>query len=243
MTAPDKDRREPRCDEVIAGEYVLGALSAEDRRKVELRLARDRQFAAMVSRWERNLSAFGEDGETIASSPGMSAAMDRRPFDRPVCDAAMVGTVSGGLWSSLSFWRALALASIAVAAGVAWSGRGTSAPQAAGGQFLAELSGEAAGLGLVVRFDEIAGVLRVAPVAAGGETGGTLELWLAEDGRAPVSLGTLPQGGEGVVALPAERRSRLAAGAVLSVSLEPAGGSPTGRMTGPLVASGAIHAD
>ena len=107
MTAYDKDMRDPRRDEVIAGEYVLGALSAEDRRKVERRLAQDRRFAAMVSRWERNLATV-EDGETRLPAVG------RRAVAVPPPDAALAGPVAGGLWNSLPFWRALALALFAV---------------------------------------------------------------------------------------------------------------------------------
>ena len=110
MTASDRQMRQPCCDEVIAGEYVLGALSPEDCCKVEARLARDRQFAAMVSRWKENLATF-EDDEALA--PGS-------PIKTP-CDAVFSGKVSGGCWNSLAFWRAVALASITVAAGLAAS--------------------------------------------------------------------------------------------------------------------------
>jgi anti-sigma-K factor RskA len=51
---------------------------------------------------------------------------------------------------------------------------------------------------------------------------------------APRSRGLLP-GGSGTVAL----RSKVLAGAdTLAVSLEPAGGSPTGKPTGPIVFAG-----
>lgn len=126
MTAFDKDMRDPRRDEVIAGEYVLGALSAEDRRKVELRLAEDRRFAAVVSRWEKNLASLDEEHPA-------SLVVVPRPRAAPVCDVRFSGTVSGGLWNSLAFWRALALALIAVVAALVVTARlpaqGTAAPQ------------------------------------------------------------------------------------------------------------------
>ena len=51
---------------------------------------------------------------------------------------------------------------------------------------------------------------------------------------APRSLGVLP-GGSGVVAL----RGKVLAGAdTLAVTVEPAGGSPTGAPTGPIVYAG-----
>ncbi|MFC3071610.1 hypothetical protein [Shinella pollutisoli] len=131
MTAFDKDMSDPRRDEVIAGEYVLGALSAEDRRRVERRLARDRRFAAVVSRWERNLADFDED------HPAYPAVARRLRVTATPCDVRFAGTVSGGLWNSLVFWRALALALLAVVVALAVTARlpvpDTAAPAPASG--------------------------------------------------------------------------------------------------------------
>ncbi|WLR92859.1 anti-sigma factor [Shinella zoogloeoides] len=245
MTASDKEMRDPRRDEVIAGEYVLGVLSAEDRRKVEARLAKDRQFAAMVNRWEENLSTFNDDYEALQPPPRAFSAIEQRilgPASPP--DAAFAGNVAGGFWNSLALWRALAFASLAVAAGLAFSMSTLLAPRpVSGGRLVADLSGEGAAINLVARYDEANGALRVTPVAAGKEKEKSLELWLVEDGKSPVSLGVLPQTGEGELAVPEQMRGRLVQGAVLAVSVEPFGGSPTGSATGPVIASGAARFD
>ena len=83
----------------------------------------------------------------------------------------------------------------------------------------------------------------VSPVAGGGAGEKSLELWLTQEGRAPVSLGVLPQTGEGPLVVPGELRARLVQGAVLSVSAEPAGSAPGGKATGPILASGAARFD
>ena len=238
MTPLDKDGRDPRRDEVIAGEYVLGVLSAEDRRKVEARLASDRQFAAMVSRWEENLSTFNDDYETIAAPQRVYAAVERRIFETPPRDAMLSGTVAGGFWNSLAFWRSVAFASIAVAAGLAVAGIDFLQPGETRKALVAELAGEANSINLLAAYDPQAGTLSLTPVAAKAEQERSLEVWLVEGDAAPVSLGVLPQTGEGSVVVPENLRSRLSAGAVLAVSLEPLGGSPTGKATGPVVASG-----
>ena len=49
--------------------------------------------------------------------------------------------------------------------------------------------------------------------------------------------------GEGRLAVPREMRSRIVEGATISVSVEPFGGSPTGRRTGPVLATGAARFD
>lgn len=43
-------------DEVLAGEYVLGALPPAAAREVEARLVRDGRFASIVQRWQDNLT-------------------------------------------------------------------------------------------------------------------------------------------------------------------------------------------
>ncbi|WP_411034602.1 anti-sigma factor domain-containing protein [Shinella sp. BYT-45] len=244
MTASDREMREPCCDEVIAGEYVLGVLSAEDRRKVEARLARDRQFAAMVSRWEENLSAFNDDYEALHLPPGARLPIEQHLLGAVPRDAVLSGRVAGGCWHSLALWRALAFASLAVAAGLAVSMSALLAPRPVnGGRLVADLTGEGAAVNLVARYDDASGAVRVTPVAGGAEKEKSLELWLAEEGKAPVSLGVLPQTGEGELVVPVETRARLVQGATLSVSVEPFGGSPTGRATGPVIASGAARFD
>lgn len=242
MTASDKEMRDPRRDEVIAGEYVLGVLSAEDRRKVEARLAQDRQFAAMVNRWEENLSTFNDDYEALQPPPRTYSAIEQRIVGAAPPDAAFSGKVAGGFWNSLALWRSLALASLVTSIGLALSMSTLMTPRPmSGGRLVADLVGENAAINLVARYDEANGALRITPVAAGKEKEKSLELWLVEEGKSPVSLGVLPQTGEGELAVPAVMRSRLVQGAVLAVSVEPFGGSPTGSATGPVIASGAAR--
>ncbi|MBD9374182.1 anti-sigma factor [Rhizobium sp. ARZ01] len=234
MTSSDQNSRDPRRDEVIAGEYVLGVLSAEDRRKVEDRLRSDRAFAAMVNRWEENLSAINQELETVTPPSRVYAAVEHRLFD--ASDARLSGS-GRGFWNSLALWRSVALASLAAIATllVAWSELlAPSSPN----RLIAELSGKDNPISLVAHYDEAKGVLTVTPMAAAQESAKSLELWLLQEGRPPASLGVLPQSGEGKLTVSPGMRSRLTRDAVLAVSVEPLGGSPTGAATGPVIASG-----
>jgi len=74
----------------------------------------------------------------------------------------------------------------------------------------------------------------IVPVAAQPDR--ALELWaVPTDGTSPRSLGVLPTGAGATVAL----RAKVLAGVdTLAVSVEPPGGSPTGKPTGPIVYAG-----
>jgi anti-sigma-K factor RskA len=76
------------------------------------------------------------------------------------------------------------------------------------------------------------------PVVAGPLQ--SYELWLIPvEGGAPLSLAVLGQL-DGTLRVPAGHVGRLRKGAQLAISVEPAGGSPTGAPTGPVILHGAI---
>jgi len=108
----------------------------------------------------------------------------------------------------------------------------------AGTSLVAELAGKGTAIDLVAHFDRASGRLKVTPVAARQAEQKSLELWLINGSNPAISLGVLPQSGEGEIAVPSAFRSRISTGSVLAVSVEPLGGSPTGSATGPIIALG-----
>jgi anti-sigma-K factor RskA len=107
MTLPDREKRSGLKDEVLAGEYVLGALSPEANAALAKRMKTDRQFAAMVRRWQENL------GHTVASEQrNFSSYMDastahalRRPDDKLHRTPYGRFAILSALWNSVRFWR------------------------------------------------------------------------------------------------------------------------------------------
>ncbi|MDX1636239.1 MAG: anti-sigma factor, partial [Marinobacter sp.] len=61
------------------------------------------------------------------------------------------------------------------------------------------------------------------------------ELWIVPESGNPLSLGVVPVGGVYQVTLTDEARQALSSSRTLAISLEPAGGSPTGAPTGPIL--------
>ncbi|MDQ0455259.1 anti-sigma factor [Rhizobium paknamense] len=239
MTTPDQSKGDRSRDEVLAGEYVLGVLGAEERRQVEDRLRKDRQFAAIVHRWEENLSDFNEDYGVELPPPEAFAKVEAKLSPR--APRSGLAFRFADLWNSLAFWRGIALVSligIASFAGVEfglWESRFSAPPM------VADLQAEDAAISLVARFDRISGKLKVTPVAATAPQKKSLELWVIDGSKPARSLGVLPQSGEGEVIVPDSLRRQVKEGVVFAVSVEPFGGSPTGSATGPVIASGTLH--
>ena len=238
MTSPDRSKGDRSRDEVLAGEYVLGVLSANDRRTVEARMASDGPFAAIVQRWQENLSSFNDDYGTEQPPEWIYPRIEARLYGPVRSDSLPARSLGGWIWNSLALWRTLAVASVVVAAGAWLANTGGLVPTAPKGQLVADLSGEGNAISLVARYDNNSGRLTMTPVAAGKADEKSLELWLIKGDNPAVSLGVLPQTGEGQIEIPAAMRSQFGEGVVLAISVEPFGGSPTGKATGPVVAAG-----
>lgn len=85
--------------------------------------------------------------------------------------------------------------------------------------------------------------LKVEPVAvASVESGRSLELWAIPANGVPVSLGVIADDGKGRVELSEQQRALLGTQTTMAISLEPAGGSPIGKPTGPVLYQGKLAA-
>jgi len=235
MSSPDQSKGGRSRDEVLAGEYVLGVLSLADRQKVEARMRDDRPFAAIVTRWEQNLSSFNDEYEAVLPPATVFPKIEKRIFgDRP--------QTRSGVWNSLLIWRGLTFASLVVAAGAILFGSNGGLKLGAGSKpLVADLAVPASvngAINLVANYDTASGHLKITPVAATQTEKKSLELWLIKGSNPAQALGVLPQTGEGEISIPANIRSQFAEGATIAISVEPFGGSPTGAPTGPVIAAG-----
>lgn len=237
MTTPENKRSDRSRDEVLAGEYVLGVLPLPDRLRVEHRLRQDKAFQAIVARWQENLATFNTEYAAEAPPSWLYGAVETKLFNKGAPEQP-----KGLIWQSLAFWRGLTLITLSAAIFFAASAEGVFRKPVATAPVVATLGSGTSSISLVTLFDRQSGQLKVTPVAAGTEKTKSLELWLIEGDSAPVPLGVFPETGDGSIVIPPDMRGRLKDGVTLAVSLEPFGGSPTGKPTGPVVASGKIGA-
>ncbi|TCM56249.1 anti-sigma-K factor RskA [Rhizobium sp. PP-F2F-G48] len=243
MTTENAKSGDSRLDQVIAGEYVLGVLSPEDRQKVEARMALDRNFAAMVDHWRSNMLTVDQTPRPTRRAPRRASPFAEPVAARPRPQRERVPVFNVAIWNSAAFWRGVAcIATIGlIATGVSQAGMFATSPPRGLTTSLPLATGS--DLALTARYDNDSGRLRLAPVAAAATAAGvadakSIEIWLTPEGSAPVSLGVFATNSNGEIVVPKAVRTRLREGAPITVSLEPAGGSPTGAPTGKVLATG-----
>lgn len=227
------------ADRVLASEYVLGVLSADERRAVELRMTQEAAFAREVAGWEERLG-----GMASYVPPATPPAQTWR-----LIEASLGGSVAGSpsasrsLWQSLGFWRGLAISSSALAAacvaGLVYVGL-IATPQAPPrAPLLATLTGtQTKQPNFVAAIGADGTSLTIVPAALLTADKRSMELWLIPQGGKPASLGLIAAGQPVQLNVPAPLLQHVGSGATLAVSLEPLGGSPTGQPTGPVIAHG-----
>ncbi len=212
-----------RLLDALAREYVVGTLKGPARARFMRVLHTSLPARRAVLAWERQL-------QPLAASVA--------PLEPPAevwhNIAAATGARSERPARGVGGWQALAagLALLAVLFGGLYFGQAGRVEQ---GQYVAVIEDDAAGpIWLLQAFVE---ELRVSTITPRPEpAGNSYELWmLPSNGAAPVSLGLIPGTGDAALPLSAAQRAVLAQTATLAVSLEPAGGSPTGAPTGPVI--------
>ena len=223
-----KQAREPQDDGVLAAEYVLGVLAQAERNDFAVRLPNDAALRVQVRYWERHFSAFNNDYASANPPPALRTAIHEMLFGV---------AVKTPLWQTLGFWRSLSFASLAALAlviavpyGLKPTLQGTS---------IAEISGETKAFKMDVSYDQATSTLRYAILDGKAADGRDFELWAIVGKDAPVSLGVIPANTTGSIKVPIQVAAKIS-NAVLAISDEPKGGSPTGQPTGAVLSTGKL---
>ncbi len=208
--------------DLLAAEYVLGALEGDERREAERRLAIDPVFARSVAAWQQRLAPLAS-----YATPAAPPADLWQRIETGIASAATADILP--LRRRVRFWQATTVGALAIAASLAafMVLRQPTPPR------VAVLSPLAGGAPVLVAEAETNGRLVVRPTTAiSVPTDKDLELWALPQGATkPTSLGVLPPSGRQLTA-------QLTPNTQLLVSLEPKGGSPTGQATGPVLYGG-----
>ncbi len=223
-------------DDLIAtaGEYVAGLMSAEEQDAFERRIATDAEARRAVADWSQRLLALDETATRLTPSDGLW-----RSIEAAIGAARPVVTESPGvlsrLWQNAAALRWASLASAAAALVMAVLLVAQPFDRADRPTVVAVLiapnTSEAGAI--VEAFAD--GRVRVVPLRAiPVPEGRVLQVWTLWDRQVgPRSVGLMPR---------AEARDYRTSGMprpvdsqLYEITLEPAGGSPTGRPTGPIL--------
>jgi anti-sigma-K factor RskA len=234
LARPD---RSARLD-ALAAQYALGTLSPRARRRLAAVGEANPAVGTALRDWEMRLASLAEAIPGVVPAPRVWASVRRRLGLGP---EASRRAPPAPWWASLSLWRGLAFAgfALAFALGVSVFAPRSERPDE---RIVVVLAGPDAKPALLVSADRggrYLTVKAVAPVAVPADR--ALELWSLPEGRDPLSLGLVPATGIARLPLGAPAGIALQNIPALAVSLEPPGGSPTGKPTGPVVYTGSVQ--
>lgn len=227
-----------------AGEYVLGTLSAEERREFEAAAARDPELRREQYQWEQRLAGLSTNLPPVGPRPVVWLNVLHQTLSGQKGAAAS----SSGTARPTRTWAALATAASLILS-FGWYREASKPPvepviervevPVAASSYVALLqvpqSNMRWSISAVPEKNEI--VVRAEGDVPEAARNLDAELWLIADGG-PVSLGVIPKTGEMRRAMPAGLA--FASGRTVAVSLEPLGGSKTGAPTGPVVTTATV---
>jgi anti-sigma-K factor RskA len=226
-------------------EYVLGVLDADERAQIERQMAESESTAAAVERWRRQLLPLAEE---IAPESPPARLWHRIRGELQLEGSRLEGEPGArpGVWDSLRFWHRLTLATgmLLAAACVAIVALLVRRPAAPPIPYMASTITEAGGrVGWTATMDIGRARMIVVPASPQGVSAArSPELWLIPRGGKPMAVGVISATAAITIKLPAALLAQLGPTAVLAVSVEPLGGSPTGEPTGPVIGQGKIGA-
>jgi anti-sigma-K factor RskA len=222
----------PERADALAAEYVLGTLRGRARARLERALRTDRLLGDAVRRWEERLLPLAQALPPVEPPERVWRAIESR---------IAAGAPRASFWSSLGWWRGLALASLAavIALAALLLRPGAERPE---GAVVAVLAGTDAKAALVASADRFGRYLTVKAISQiDVPPDRSLQLWMLPGSGSPRSLGVIDTTTAARVALSGPAEEALRNIPALAVSLEPRGGSPTGLPTGPVLYSGTVQ--
>lgn len=229
MNDPHEDE-----DRELAAEYVLGTLPAGERRRVELALPHDAALRAAVQEWEQRLLPLTRLAEPVEPSPELWTRVEASLAGAAAPARAVPTAPPVRWWENLKLWRGLAAAGFAAAAMLAVVPRLQTPPEATPRYMVVLAAPGNMTPGWILQA-QAGGALKLVPLGTTAVASDkALQLWTkADTWKGPVSLGLVQPGQPVEVSL--AKLPPLQPNQLFEITLEPKGGSPIGRPTGPIL--------
>jgi anti-sigma-K factor RskA len=222
-------------DRVLVAEFVLGLLEPAEHGRVARRIAADPALRREKRLWEAHLQHLDREFPETAPPPELFARVERRLFpEEPTAGWR------AWLWNNLLVWRGITVAAVLVAAVAVSTGllRPPPASSELANELVASLEASGSEVKFIAFYDGTSGTLRLVGLAGQAVPHKDYELWYIQPRQAPVSMGVVRVDQRLAITLGPRQRQVIGNGTVFAVTLEPEGGSPSGKPTGPVVAKG-----
>ena len=226
-------RESPDDLQVLAGEYVIGTLSAASRAGLEARMKNDAALRTAVEVWEEKLVPLSELVESVEPSPALWSRIESSVAAKPVARAELKPSAS---WrNSLNLWRGLAASGFATAALMGVVVITNIAQPPATGYMVVLVGPQDKAPGWIVQAGTNSQQARLIPLGKMEVPGDkSLQFWTkGDDWKGPVSLGLVKPGQS--LEIPLDKLPPLQANQLFEITLEPYNGSPINRPTGPIL--------
>lgn len=211
----------------LAGEYVLGTLSATERAEVERRLSNEPALQAEVDAWEARLLPLTELCEPVQPSAGLWSRIEQS-LGEPLRSAERARR----WWDSLQLWRGLAGAGLAASL-VLGSLLLVQPPVSQPSYLVVLVAPQDKAPGWVVQTSDSRQIQLIPLSVSEVPSDKALEFWTkGDDWQGPVSLGLVKPGQ--TLHVPLDKLPPLQPNQLFELTLESATGSPIGKPTGPI---------
>ncbi|QNK71211.1 anti-sigma factor domain-containing protein [Variovorax sp. PAMC26660] len=225
--------------DALAGEYVLGTLSAGARAAVEARMPNEPALREAVRAWEARLLPLTALAAPVDPSPSLWSRIERsvdglgKASSKAKAKKAQASGVAGW-WNNLQLWRGLAAGGFATAALLLAVVVTRDATPPVTQYMVVLVAPQDKAPGWVIQTNSARqlnlvplGTMVVPPQKS-------LQFWTkADQWRGPVSLGLVKQGQS--LRIPIDKLPPLEPNQLFELTLEPENGSPIDRPTGPIL--------
>jgi anti-sigma-K factor RskA len=225
---------DPRQPDTLAAEFVLGLLEGEAMAEAERRLASDAGFAREVERWRARFAEFDDTTEPGQASDALWQRIETTITAAPPPTERR--WTWARLWSDIGVLR-MATVGASLAVVMLAVGLGVAIRQARLQPALIAVLVDGDRAGAVVHAFADGRVVLLPLASINVPSGRALQVWtLPSRERGPVSVGLMDR--PRTLELQLGDLPRPSADQLFEITLEPAGGSPTGRPTGPILFKG-----
>ena len=217
-------------DDTAAAELALGVLDGDERAAALRRMIAESAFAREVERWRDHFALLFAGVAETAAPDGVF----------PRVEARISGPREVSAIRPRNLWKPAALAaSVAALAMTGVAFRPERPPPIVAAPIIAAMASADGSEGQPAVYDAATGLVKMpGPIAI--PAGRSAQLWAIHGDEPPIPLGTFKAAGPGIYVAEAKLGTVIAAGTKLAITIEPIGGSPTGKPTGAVIASGLL---